>query len=153
MGQPDGKGCFCASNVLLRDVISNVISKYDIIIIDAEAGLEQIHRQVMGDIDYLIVLSDFSLRSIETANSIANSADKFIDFKKIGLVVNKSMGDFDEKFKEKIKDVGISIIGTVPFDEALMKAEQMGESLDSLKENSIAANAIKKIAQNILDSD
>ena len=153
MGQPDSKGCFCASNVLLRDVISNVISNYDIVLIDAEAGLEQIHRQVMGDIDYLIVLSDYSLRSVETANSIANSADKFIDFKKIGLVVNKKMGDLDEKFKEKIGEVGFEIIGEVPFDEALMKAEQMGESLDTLKKDSKAVKAIKKIAQNILSNE
>lgn len=153
MGQPDSKGCFCASNVLLRDVISNVISKYDIILIDAEAGLEQIHRQVMGKIDYLIVLSDFSLRSIETANSIANSAEKFIDFKKIGLVINKKMGDFDDNFKAKIEEIGIPILGEIPFDEALMKAEQTGKSLDTLKNNSLAVKAVKKITRNMLDSN
>ncbi len=128
MGQPDSKGCFCASNVLLRDVISNVISKYDIILIDAEAGLEQIHRQVMGDIDYLIVLSDFSIRSVDTANSIANSADKFIDFKKIGLVVNKKIGELDEKFKEKIEQSGIPIIGEIPYDESLNESRTDGRT-------------------------
>ncbi|MHA1452266.1 MAG: AAA family ATPase [Promethearchaeota archaeon] len=153
MGQPDLKGCFCASNVLLRDVISNVISKYDIILIDAEAGLEQIHRQVMGDIDYLIVLSDYSLRSVETANSIANSADKFIDFKKIGLVVNKKMGDLDDIFLAKIEEIGIPILGEVPFDEILMKIEQTGQSLSTLDKKSKAFKAIQEISQKMLSSD
>lgn len=150
MGQPETKGCFCPTNSLLRNIISAVIQDYDLIIIDAEAGLEQIHRQVMGDIDCLIILCDFSLRSVATANSIANSANKFINFKKIGLVINKKMGDFNAKFKENIKQIGIPIIGEVPFDEKLMKLEQMGESLDKLKDKSVAVKAIKKIAQNLL---
>ena len=154
MGQPDSKGCFCASNVLLRDVISNIITQdYDMILIDAEAGLEQIHRQVIGDVDFIIVVSDYSLRSVETANSIANSADKFIDFKKIGLVINKKMGKFDANFLAKIEESGFSIIGEVPFDEALMKAEQSGESLDTLDKNSVAVKAIREISKKMFSSD
>jgi len=154
MGQPDSKGCFCASNVLLRDVISNAITqKYDLILIDAEAGLEQIHRQVMGDVDFIIVVSDYSIRSIETANSIANSADKFIDFKKIGLVINKKMGEFDDNFLAKIEQSGFTILGEVPFDEVLMKAEQSGESLDALDKNSVAVKAIKGISEKMFSSE
>ena len=130
-----------------------MISKYDIILIDAEAGLEQIHRQVMGDIDYLIVLSDYSLRSVETANSIANSADKFIDFKKIGLVVNKKMGDFDDNFLAKIQEIGIPILGEIPYDEVLMKIEQTGESLSILDKKSKAFKAIKEISQKMLSNE
>ncbi len=153
MGQPEKKGCFCASNALLRDVISNVISQdYDVILIDAEAGLEQIHRQVMGEIDYLIILSDYSMRSVETANSIANSADKFIDYRKIGLVINKKMAEFDNKFLAKIEETGIPILGEVPFDESLMKAEQSGESLNLLKNNSPTVKAIKNIVHNLFDT-
>jgi len=151
MGQPDSRGCFCASNVLLRDVISNAITqKYDLILIDAEAGLEQIHRQVMGDVDYIIVVSDYSIRSIETAHSIADSADKFIDFNKIGLVINKKMGEFDDNFLAKIEQSGLPILGEVPFDEILMKAEQAGQSLSTLDKKSKAVKAIQEISQKML---
>jgi CO dehydrogenase maturation factor len=152
MGQPESKGCFCATNSLLRNVISSVIQDYDLVIIDAEAGLEQIHRQVMGNVDYLIIITDYSLRSVETAEFIARSAENFIQLKQIGLVVNKKMGDFDTKFNEKIEQIGIPIISEVPFDENLMKLEQMGESLDTLKDESEVIKAIKKVANNILDS-
>ncbi|MBN2157673.1 MAG: AAA family ATPase [Candidatus Lokiarchaeota archaeon] len=153
MGQPDSKGCFCATNSLLRNVISTVIQDYDLILIDAEAGLEQIHRQVLGEVDYIIIITDYSLRSVETAEFIAKSANNFIGFKKIGLIVNKKMGDFDAKFKDKIEQVGIPIIGVVPFDEKLIKIEQMGESLDILDDSSVAVKAIKRIAQNLLETN
>ena len=89
MGNPESKGCFCATNVLLRNVIESVTQDFDTIIIDCEAGLEQIHRQVIGKLDYLIIVSDFSLRSIETAQFIAKSAKKLIIFEKIGSIILK----------------------------------------------------------------
>jgi CO dehydrogenase maturation factor len=152
MGQPKSKGCFCATNSLVRNVISSVIQDYDLIVIDAEAGLEQIHRQVMGNVDYLIIMTDYSLRSVETAEFIAKSAKNFIHFKRIGLVLNKKMGSFDSKFNEKIKQIGIPIIGEVPFDENLMKLEQMGKLLETLKDESKSVKAIKKIVQKIFES-
>ena len=44
MGQTDSIGCFCPLNTLLRSTIKTIASQYDVVIIDAEAGFEQISR-------------------------------------------------------------------------------------------------------------
>ena len=47
IGQPEGPGCFCPSNALLRKVINSISKDFDIVLIDCEAGLEQINRMVI----------------------------------------------------------------------------------------------------------
>ncbi|MHA1341647.1 MAG: AAA family ATPase [Promethearchaeota archaeon] len=90
MGQPKSAGCFCPINTLLREVIEQVSNKYDIVIIDCEAGLEQIHREIIKNIDFLVVLSEPIQRGIATANAIIESAKKFMNPKHFGLILNKT---------------------------------------------------------------
>jgi len=74
IGQPEGPGCFCPSNTLLRKVISSISKDFDIVLIDCEAGLEQINRMVIETVDILLIVSDISIRSVETAATISKSA-------------------------------------------------------------------------------
>ncbi|MCK4780824.1 MAG: AAA family ATPase, partial [Candidatus Lokiarchaeota archaeon] len=37
IGQPEGPGCFCPSNALLRKVINSITKDFDIVLIDCEA--------------------------------------------------------------------------------------------------------------------
>ena len=40
MGRPEGSGCYCYVNNLLRGIIDKLVMNYEVVIIDAEAGLE-----------------------------------------------------------------------------------------------------------------
>jgi len=93
IGQPEGPGCFCPSNALLRKVIESISQDFDIVLIDCEAGLEQINRMVIRSVDIIFIVSDISLRSIETAKSIKETAKKYSNYKKIGVIVNRVKGD------------------------------------------------------------
>ena len=93
IGQPEGPGCFCPSNTLLKRVIESISKDFDIILMDCEAGLEQINRLVLESVDMILIVTDISLRSVETANSIRNSAKKFTNYKKLGIIVNKVKGN------------------------------------------------------------
>ncbi|MFX1587198.1 MAG: AAA family ATPase, partial [Promethearchaeota archaeon] len=94
IGQPEGPGCFCPSNTLLKRVIESISKDFEIVLIDCEAGLEQINRMVIETIDILLIVVDMSLRSIETALSIKKSADKFTNYQKLGIILNKARGDY-----------------------------------------------------------
>ena len=87
IGQPEGPGCFCPSNALLRKVIESISKDFEIVLIDCEAGLEQINRMVIEKIDILLIVSDTSIRSIETADTLRKSAKKFTKYKKYGIVL------------------------------------------------------------------
>ncbi|MGL6297699.1 MAG: AAA family ATPase, partial [Methanobacteriaceae archaeon] len=60
MGRPEGSGCYCAVNTMLRKIIENISSNYDYIVIDTEAGLEHLSRRTTQNVDCMIVISDTS---------------------------------------------------------------------------------------------
>lgn len=150
IGQPEGPGCFCPSNTLLRKVIESISKDFDLILIDCEAGLEQINRMVLKSVDYLIIVTDISLRSIETANSIRKSAKKFTNYKKIGVIINKAKGNIDI-ILEKLDELNLPIIGQIPDDQNITNYDLNGKPIIDLSENSPSLIEIEKIVKKILD--
>lgn len=45
-------------NEILKDVIGTLSRSFDVVLIDGGAGVEQINRMVMKNVDYLVVVSD-----------------------------------------------------------------------------------------------
>ncbi len=148
IGQPEGPGCFCPSNTLLRKVIESISKDFDIILIDCEAGLEQINRMVLQSIDILIIITDISLRSVDTANSIRNRAKKFTHYKKLGVIINKVKGNID-LILNKLKALKLPLLGQIPEDEEIVKFELEGKPLIDLKEDSLSYIAVKEIIKKI----
>ena len=154
MGQPETSGCFCPSNSLMKLVIEDIIDQYDIVLIDCEAGIEQIQRNVISSVDYLIVVTDTSMRSIETARAIKSTAKKFTHYKKIGLVLNrvKEMhGNLLELIRKKIDEIELPLLGMLPDDMKLTEIEIQGQSLNELSPDSPSFLAVQKIIEEIMD--
>jgi len=128
MGRPDSVGCYCPVNDLLRDGIKTLTKHFDAILIDGEAGVEQISRQVIRSVDTTIVVSDMSMRGLQTAALIRNviEAHKIIKFKKMGLVLNRVRGS-ESMFDEHIAQTGLELLGRIPEDDNIEIAE--GENL------------------------
>jgi CO dehydrogenase maturation factor len=149
IGQPEGPGCFCPSNTLLRKVLESISKDFDIILIDCEAGLEQINRMVLQSIDVLLIITDISMRSIETADSIRNRAGKFTHYKKLGVIINKVKGQIDLILK-KLEDFNLPLLGQIPEDENIIKYELEGRPLIDLGDDTPSYLAIKNLIKKIL---
>jgi len=149
IGQPEGPGCFCPSNTLLRKVIESISKDFDIVLIDCEAGLEQINRMVLRSIDILLIVTDISLRSLETALSIKNRAKKFTHYKKIGIIINKVRGNI-EMILNKLDDFDLPLLGQVPEDEELIRFELEGKPLIDLSEETPSYLAIKDLVKKLI---
>ena len=82
IGRPEDEGCFCKVNNLLKDIIGDLAGRFDIVLIDGEAGIEQINRRVMKTVDHLVLVSDTSVKGLGVANTIAHVANekKAVDF-------------------------------------------------------------------------
>ena len=145
IGQPEGPGCFCPSNALLRKVIESISQDFDIVLIDCEAGLEQINRMVIRSVDIIFIVSDISLRSIETAKSIKETAKKYSNYKKIGVIVNRVKGDITI-ILDKLQEYDLSLFALIPEDELITKFDLEGRALVKLPEDSVS---FQKIAENI----
>ena len=149
IGQPEGPGCFCPSNTLLRKVISSISKDFDIVLIDCEAGLEQINRMVIETVDILLIVSDISIRSVETAATISKSAKKFTKYKKLGVILNKIKGNVDIILK-KLKELNLPLLAKIPEDENIVEFDSKGLPLMDIPEKSSSLLSIQELVELIL---
>lgn len=151
MGRTETLGCFCPVNNLLRDAIESLSKNFDTIIIDGEAGLEQINRQVMRRLDTLIVVSDATSRGVQTAGQIKKMVEKekVIEVKKMGLVFNRVQGN-EELLRQAARDIGLKVFGYIPQDDIVACHDLTGKPLSELPSTSSALTAVRTIMENIL---
>ena len=71
MGRPEGPGCYCYANNVLKSVIAEISGQYPYVVLDNEAGLENLSRRIVQKVDVLIMVSDPSNAGLEHAKSAA----------------------------------------------------------------------------------
>lgn len=151
MGRPEGSGCYCAVNNMLRKIIETVSSNYDIVVIDTEAGLEHLSRRTTQNVDTLLVVTDSSKRGILTANRIKELAKELdISFKNLYLVLNRIKPENEENVRETVKDFGLDIIGIIYDDELTASYDMEGKPLFELPDDSETVISVSKIVEKIL---
>lgn len=89
LGRPESEGCFCAVNQVLKQVIERCCLAFDVVIVDAEAGVEQINRRVFDAISHLLVVTDPSRKGLGVAETILGLARRSIQFHHCGLIINR----------------------------------------------------------------
>ena len=147
MGQPHTSGCFCPANTLLRSALKPLTKAFDIILIDCEAGLEQINRKVVENINFLLIISDPTVRGLQTAAAIQEMAKKFTKASRIGLILNKvSDPSIIDTLRSK---TDLEIIGNIPLDPQITEFDLIGRSLLELPANSISINALTTILKRL----
>uniref|UniRef100_A9AAW5 Cobyrinic acid ac-diamide synthase n=1 Tax=Methanococcus maripaludis (strain C6 / ATCC BAA-1332) TaxID=444158 RepID=A9AAW5_METM6 len=151
MGRPEGSGCYCAVNNMLRKIVETVSSNYDIVVIDTEAGLEHLSRRTTQNVDTLLVVTDSSKRGILTASRIKELAKELdISFKNLYLVLNRIKPENEESVRETVKDFGLDIIGIIYDDELTASYDMEGKPLFELPDDSETVNSVSKIVEKIL---
>ena len=119
MGRPEGPGCYCYVNNLLRDLMARVIKNYDFVVIDNAAGMEHISRRTMRAIDRLLLVSDYSVIGIRSAKRISELVKELgIKVGAASLAINK-VGGFLEPLQDEIRATGVKFIGTIPYDASV----------------------------------
>lgn len=150
MGKPEGSGCYCYVNNLLRAIMDKTAKDYDLIVIDSPAGLEHFSRKIFPDLDDLIVVTDESRRGLTTGERIRDIAREMgLKYKDLYVVVNKITTGRRDKVIENATSLGLTVIGTIPYDESLAKFDLVGDPLTGLPDDSPAikemANVVGKL--------
>jgi CO dehydrogenase maturation factor len=145
MGGPEGPGCFCFPNNILRKYLDNLSKGYKYIVIDNEAGLEHISRRTTQDVDVLFVISDNSARSVRSAGRV-NELLKQIKTKvnKAYLILTKATEQDVEDLKEEIDKTGLPLIGIIPMDPMVTQFDIKGKPLFELPDDSAAVTAVRE---------
>ena len=148
MGRPEGPGCYCYVNNILRNIIGKLIKDYDFVVIDNEAGLEHLSRKTTASADVLLVISDASSAGLRAARKISDLTQELkIKTKKRFLLVNRSD---KEIAKDKLVDLGLDYLGRIRDDGLIEKLSIPGDSLWKLEGDSLAYSSLSKLMERIL---
>src|SRR3989338_4327653 len=130
MCRPEGPGCYCAVNNILREYLAKISKKYKFVVIDNEAGMEHLSRRTAADIDLLLLVTDPTVVGINSAINAFNTAKSAgIKIKDITLVINKSRGGLSADKIKLIESPGLKIGGYIDFQDEIQKNSESGNSV------------------------
>ncbi len=132
VGRPETAGCYCKVNAYLKQVIETISGNYDFVVIDGEAGIEQINRRVMEHITFLVLVSDGSRKGIGVAQTIADVASRLVSCEKTGLIYNRVPSGFTLPAADGLPPV-LAVIGN---DPRQTENDVEGESVFALPQDS-----------------
>lgn len=149
IGRPEGDGCYCEVNLLLKDIIESLSTHFDVVIIDGEAGIEQISRRVMKIVDHLILVSDTSAKGLNIAKTIKKVArdNKTVDYKSTGLLLNRVREK--EEVDTIMNQMDLDLLGWIPEDELVREYDFKGKPYIDFPETSPANGIILNILESI----
>ncbi len=140
MGRPEGPGCYCAANNLLREFLNKLSSAYEFMVIDNEAGMEHLSRITTNNIDLLCIVAEATPLGMVTARRIFELAKELpISVKNIGVIWNRTNSSKELN--------GIDIFGCVPYDKAVFDASMRGETIFNVGQKSPALLAVGNILE------
>lgn len=150
MGRPEGPGCYCAANNMLRVSIDRLGQNYDYVVIDCEAGMEHISRQTTRDIDILVIVSDTSIKGLTTAVGMKDLMKELrTNAGRTVLVINRVKDGLSEKGKQVIENANLEVIATIPEDTNIGDLDATGKPLTELPADSPLQMAVLDIARKL----
>jgi len=141
IGRPEGAGCYCKVNAFLKDIIGALAESFDYVVIDGEAGIEQVNRRVMETVTHLVLVSDASKKGIGVIQTIRNVADQLCMYEKTGALINRVKS---EAVQALVNTGDIEILGFLPEDDDLAMLDVEGRSLYELPLDSPALKALQE---------
>jgi CO dehydrogenase maturation factor len=149
IGRPEDEGCYCKVNALLKDIISDLAGSFDYVLIDGEAGIEQINRRVMKTVDHMILVSDTSAKGISVVETIHEVAtiNNAVDCSRIVLVLNRVRSE--KEVREISKRVPFELVGWIPEDDLIRDFDFEGRSLFELPPSSPAKENVAGILETL----
>jgi CO dehydrogenase maturation factor len=150
MGRPEGPGCYCAANQMMRVIMDRMGNSYDYVVMDNEAGMEHISRRTTRDVDYLLLVTDLSQRGLIAAQRIVEMVPGLdVNIGKLYLIVNRAMGQLPAVFSDALAKLDVALIGTIPNDPVMAEYEFMGRPLVQLPHDTQVVKAVYQIADKI----
>lgn len=145
VGRPESAGCYCKINTYLKDVITLLAEDFDYIVIDGEAGIEQINRRVMEKVTHLVLVTDPSRKGIQVIHTIKAVADRLVMYEQAGVIVNRIL---DEESKSRIDTGDIPVLARIMADSQLAKFDLAGDNVFYLPDDAeIVKGAAEALAR------
>ncbi|HOD16697.1 MAG TPA: AAA family ATPase [Spirochaetota bacterium] len=131
IGRPETEGCYCQINDILKDIIGSIAGSFDYVVIDGEAGIEQVNRRVMETVTDLLLVSDASAKGLNVVRTIRDVSARLVEHGRAWLMLNRIRGAA-ELDRLALPD-GMDLLGWVPEDENVRLTDIEGGSLLAMR--------------------
>lgn len=131
MGRPEGPGCYCYANNVLSGALRGVSAAYPSIVIDNEAGLENLSRRIVQNVDWMILVSEWTAAGLRTVRRLHDLANEMkVGFNKLAFVANRVPESVGRTEVETVaKQIGAAFWVSLPYDPAIASKSERGENL------------------------
>ena len=133
IGRPETAGCYCTVNGYLKEVISLLAGDFDYVVIDGEAGIEQINRRVMEKVTHLLLITDQSRKGYQVVETIKRVADELVMYDQCGVIINRATRP------ELVSDpdlAGAEVLAVIGADAQQLQNDVRGRSVFELSGDS-----------------
>jgi CO dehydrogenase maturation factor len=140
MGRPEGPGCYCYANNVLKNALGEIAKNYPYVVLDNEAGLENLSRRIVQKVDLLVLVADPSRRGLETVRRLyALAREMDVAFSRLAIVVNRLRQDALPAEAETIRaEAGAQFVLGLPDNaEAAGVAERGGAVAELQPDNEL----------------
>jgi len=149
-----GAGCICSSVSLVKLLIEHIASqtnRYDIVIVDSQAGSEILGRGLAVDYDYNLVITEAFPKSMEVARHVMKLA-RDLHIRKQVVIVNKAKdGNEAGLVRQELSLDGDAVL-MVRFDERVAEADRNGQLILDVAPDSPAVGDIIAIMDLVQES-
>ena len=147
MGRSEGPGCYCFANNVLKNVIKMIADEYPYMVVDNEAGMENLSRRIVTKVDLLVMVADSSKRGLDTLKRLHEvTSEMEIEYKKLALIINRMRRDELPEYAVTLKaQTGADMLIGIPDDLELAELGEEGHDLAGLPEDNPVVKKIDEL--------
>lgn len=151
MGCPEGPGCYCSVNSMLKSYFEDIAKNYRYIVVDNEAGMEHFSRKTSNQIDLLLLCTNYSLKGLKTVKRLSGLIDEIgIKVKAQYLLINQTPSKLDESFMDEVEKINIPYLGNILKDRLVEDYEIKGMPITDLPSDSLAVKCIDEMLKDLI---
>lgn len=131
MGRSEGPGCYCYANNVLKQAIHTISNEYPYVVLDNEAGMENLSRRIVQRVDLLVMVADPSRRGLDTLKRLHEvTSEMEIKFGKLALIINRMRRDELPDYAMTLKqETGADFLIGIPDNQELAEFGEGGKNL------------------------
>jgi CO dehydrogenase maturation factor len=150
MGRPEGPGCYCAANHIIRKYTDKLSEGYPYVVIDNEAGMEHLSRRTTNKVNLLLIVSDATYKGILAAKRINELIEELkLEVDKKALIINRVTGNEIAQLSEVINASSLFFAGAIPQDSMIMEFDLQGKPVYQLPEDALSVAALWSILDSL----
>ncbi len=149
MGHPEGAGCYCSVNNILKAHMEQLVDNYPFVVVDNEAGMEHISRRTSRRIDTLLLVAEYSQKSVKAAARIREVAQGLkLDVRKMGLIINRAPADISP-LNDIIEASGLDLFYVIPASNVVAENDALGKSVFELPDDDPVVSAVAELVEKL----